>query len=461
MDFGDMGAMNEDHERRPADHQVQQQQQQQQQGNEEEDTWLRVHELRHEGQNMDNEIPPHHQQHQDSSSSQKGPQQHQPFHTRHRGSTEKNKQQQQQQQQQEQERQQQLIWKHSGGGMISTVMAEIIDKLPPVPKPTSPLINGTLLMRDVHLSGDYQADTTLILPSYTTVHLEGSITPTLKLSGGDNLPQGNLVAALVLSYKADMVGVEASGTGALFDCSGWNSTNSTTNTSSLAGIWFQSVLGAWVRNVVVRNCGMGVPAGPRPMYQTGNIRIVDCFGASVVGVESHSSYNRGLWTQSSRVVVWDGYFHDNLADGIDFDSATSKSVAYNNRCHNNSRHGIFVEEGASYNVLVNNTCLENAGNGICLGSLYGPSGTNENTVLANILGPDDYPGSGGAKSGISFGGSDYAHRQIDLVAVGNTINGNVASHGNIQHSVFALNRRIASYEDFNMRTNDSVWLNNP
>ena len=354
------------------------------------------------------------------------------------------------------------VLRHTGGGLISSVMADIIDKLPYIPRPPGHVINGTKLMRRVHLSGDYKADVPLVLPSYVTVFLDGSITPTMKLAATQSMPQGNLMAALVLGYKADMLGIEGEGSGALLDCSGWNSTNSTTNTSSLTGIWFESVLGAFVRNLAIRNCGMGAPAGPRPMYASGNIRIDQCFGAAVEGVESYNSYNRGLWSQASRLVVWNGNFHHNLADGIDFDSVTSKSVAYNNTCNDNGRHGIFVEEGASYNVLVNNVCLRNRGNGICLGSLLGPSGTNYNTVLANILGPDNYPGSGGQQSSISFGGSDYTHRQLDLVAVGNVINGNVASHGNIDHGVFVLNTNIESYEDFNIdRANDSLWLNNP
>lgn len=360
-----------------------------------------------------------------------------------------------------------ILWKpviveHTGGGLISEVMETIISKLPFIPRPNATVINGTKLMRQVHLHGDYKADVTLVLPSYVTVFLEGTLTPTMKLAGTDDMPQGNLMAAMVLGSKADMLGFEGVGQGAVLDCSGWNSTNTTTNTSSLTGIWFNSVLGAWVRNVTIKNCGMGAPAGPRPMYGSGNIRIADCFGTAIVDVESFGSYNRGLWSQTSRVVVWNGYFHHNVADGIDFDSATSKSVAYNNVCNDNGRHGIFVEEGASYNVLVNNTCLRNQGNGICVGSEMGPSGTNENTVLANTLGPDNYPGTGGQHSSISFGGSDIPHTQMDLVAIGNTMNGNVGSHGFIQHSLLALNENIESYQDFNvLRINDSLWLNNP
>ena len=61
---------------------------------------------------------------------------------------------------------------HRGGGLTSGVMASIISKLPPVTTNSSGgLYDGKQLMRTVRLSGDYQADVPLLLPSFTCIAL--------------------------------------------------------------------------------------------------------------------------------------------------------------------------------------------------------------------------------------------------------------------------------------------------
>ena len=66
-------------------------------------------------------------------------------------------------------------YRHSGGGLTSAVMASIIAKLPAVTPPKSGVREGDRLMRIVRLSGAYQADVPIILPSYTRLILDGSI----------------------------------------------------------------------------------------------------------------------------------------------------------------------------------------------------------------------------------------------------------------------------------------------
>ena len=62
-----------------------------------------------------------------------------------------------------------------GGGLTSTVMASIISKLPPLTPPATGVRDGDALMRTVRLTGAYEADVPLILPSYTRLVLDGTM----------------------------------------------------------------------------------------------------------------------------------------------------------------------------------------------------------------------------------------------------------------------------------------------
>jgi parallel beta-helix repeat protein len=258
------------------------------------------------------------------------------------------------------------VW-HSGGGLTSAVMRDIIEKLPPLPTLKPLITNGSALMRTVHLDGAYKADTALVLPSFTRLVLApgSTVTPTLALGANPHFPRGNFATALVVVFGQRMVAVE----GGSWDCNGWTSSNASTNTSTLAGIWFYNVTGGLIKDLTIRGCGNPAPAGPSPNYVTGNIWVSNGgYGNTVSHVESSHSFNRGIWAEAHKLLVLHSTFHHNAADGIDFDAYTSKSVAYNNTCYNNSRHGIFLEEGASENTIIGNTCHSNAACALCQGS---------------------------------------------------------------------------------------------
>ena len=127
---------------------------------------------------------------------------------------------------------------HSGGGLTSAVMRDVIEKLPALPAlALSPVVtNGSALMRTVHLDGAYQADAALVLPSFTRLVLApgSTVTPTLALGAGPDFPRGNFATALVLASGKRMVAVE----GGSWNCDGWTSSNASggTNTSTLSGI---------------------------------------------------------------------------------------------------------------------------------------------------------------------------------------------------------------------------------
>jgi parallel beta-helix repeat protein len=358
---------------------------------------------------------------------------------------------------------------HFGGGLFSTVQ-DMISKLPLL-KIQPPIFNATKLVRTVKLSGEYKADVPLVLPSYTRLLLSQGTTVTAvdglgPPPGGG--PRGRLETALVIAgaqhydpikrawvgEDTQMVGVE----GGHWSCKELTATN----VSAISGIWFVGVIGGWIENVVIDSCGHGYQSGPTPNYVTGNIQIVNGWGNSIHAVESTGS-PRGVWAQTVKLVVWHGHFHRNSGDGLDFDSGSSKCVAYDNVCENNHRHGVFLEEGASSNLVINNTLLSNHGFGVCEGSAEaGP--THDNLLLANILGPNHYNGTGGGGS-LAVGGGGWQHRSNDFMAVGNEFTTGVATHGGILRGLVSLNdqqnKEPVTFSSDRMMANGSVYFWNP
>ena len=122
---------------------------------------------------------------------------------------------------------------HTGGGLTSAVMSSLISKLPPVTPPKSGVRDGARLMRTVRLSGDYQGDVSLILPSYTRLVLEGSISalPYQLAWTEESAGAPNQTASLVSVKNAQMVSVE----GGRWTCAGWNSSATQGNTTTVHG----------------------------------------------------------------------------------------------------------------------------------------------------------------------------------------------------------------------------------
>ena len=145
-------------------------------------------------------------------------------------------------------------FRHRGGGLTSDVMASIISKLPPVTTNSSGVRDARQLMRTVRLSGDYQADVPLLLPSFTRLVLDGTITAVpYKLSwtpGSAGDP--NTTAAIVSAKGAQMVSVE----GGSWSCAGWNSSASQGNATDVTAIYFDDTSFSFIRNLTISHCGM-------------------------------------------------------------------------------------------------------------------------------------------------------------------------------------------------------------
>jgi parallel beta-helix repeat protein len=299
---------------------------------------------------------------------------------------------------------------HTGGGLTSAVMSSIISKLPVVTPPKDGVRDDSL-MRTVRLSGDYKGDEPLILPSFTRLVLNGSMTALpyalswTKGSAGDP----NETASLVSVKDAVMVSVE----GGSWTCADWNSTAAKGNTSTVTAIFFDNTSYSFIRNLNITSCGqysggqnsaqMGIG---RTGFNSGNIRVStprseegayppestgDGGGSNVVeNVESSYSWNRGIWAQTQKLVVSGGKYHHNDADGIDLDGGSSYNTIHNAEFYMNARCGIFIEFSASFNTIVGNRLHSNHWSQI-------GTGTDEkhtqrhNVILANVLGPSDYP----------------------------------------------------------------------
>merc|ERR1712032_1556205 len=144
------------------------------------------------------------------------------------------------------------------------------------------------------------------------------------------------------------------------------------------------------------------------------------------------------------------------------------SVAYNNVCLNNRRHGVFLEEGASSNVIVNNTLINNSGAGVSEGSAVAGH-TNDNVILANILGPDCNHATPTLNAPspcygqpLTVGGASYERRTNDFLAVGTTMGGQgTGTHGSIYRGVFSLNQGFGGFPEDRASPNASIYFYNP
>eukprot|EP01052_Picozoa_sp_SAG31_P010918 SAG31_NODE_607_length_13606_cov_11.366699_14_plen_390_part_00 len=283
---------------------------------------------------------------------------------------------------------------HSGGGLTSVVQESIISKLPPVTPPTTGVRSGKL-MRTVHLSGAYQADVPLILPSYTRLILDGSMDALPYKLGwtAGSAGQPNQTAAMVSVKGAQMVSVE----GGSWSCARWNSSTAQGNTTDVAAIYFDSTSFSFIRNLKIRSCG-GYSGGNnsasigigRPHYVSGNIRISGGTSNVVENIESSHSSNRGIWVQSQKLVVSGGSYHHNDADGIDLDSSSSHNTIHNASFYMNARCGVFLEFSASYNTIIGNKMWSNHEASACTGE-YAGSKQTYNVLVGNVLGPSNYP----------------------------------------------------------------------
>lgn len=273
-----------------------------------------------------------------------------------------------------------------------------------LPRPESPetsWINSTFLSY-LSLEGAFVVDSSIQLPSLFVLQLSGaSITVTASVGTAAIIANGT-------RYTAITGGASGRGT---IDCSGW--TNATT--PDFRGILALNTAFVQISSLSIVHCGQG---GSGSIHVHG---VPFTYNAEVgPDVEVSFSANRGVWVETTAgVFVHHSRFHDNVADGIDFDAYTSASYAMSNECFNNARHGIFIEQGANLVVASNNTCYNNSGNGIALYNNLASGALQGNVVIGNYLRDN---GAEGASWGSDDNGGNAP--AVNNVFAGNVLSGN-------------------------------------
>jgi len=234
------------------------------------------------------------------------------------------------------------------GSGVNAAMAFFLPR-PAFPTATS-WINSSLLSYLTLDGGVYTVDVAIQVPSLFVLRLSAA---TLLAA-----PSAQTAAVIMNATRYSAVTGGPAGRGVV-DCRAWTNASGTPDFRGILALDAQFVQ---VASLSVLRCGAGGTGGI-------HVRGVPFTYNAEIGpdVEVAFSANRGVWSETNAgLVVHHGRFHDNAADGIDFDAYSSSSVALSNECFNNARHGIFIEQGANQIVASNNSCYNNSGNGIAL-----------------------------------------------------------------------------------------------
>jgi len=314
------------------------------------------------------------------------------------------------------------------GTTLSKLQTLISQELPDA-GPLPGLDANETTMRYLHLSGEYLADSTLILPSRLHVSLNGTV------HGNPGNQTSDRVG--LIQIQGSFVSV----TGGSFTCD---------DGDTAYAIDCDKCSNVFIQNLTTSGCGQG------------NLHLMGGTAVEIRYVESSGS-NRGVWSQtpSGKALITDSYFHDNSADGVDLDSFSAHVMLKNNRFENNKRTGVFVEEGAGMNYILDNYFFNNTFGVAFYTNLGGKSPgkfpTKDNWVIGNT-----FLKNGGA---ISLGGmrgngaTDTFIAQNTIQDNGNSFGANGALVGN--HVLMSATHDVRSdrYEQY--RTGNVTFFTEP
>lgn len=218
------------------------------------------------------------------------------------------------------------------------------------------------------LTGQFTADTQLLLQSHTAVILDGLF----------QVPAGSKLSQVVTAPNPSEF---ISFSGGTIDLGG----------RPMAGIFFPSTTMAFLDQVTVQN------GGQRDVRTSGAmIHLQNGGGYNILHANTvNNSGGRCIWTQENhaRYVVLENYLTNCNMDGVDFDSSTSNSFAIGNNNVDNIRYGVFIEQSDSFNKVYGNTTTTQGvssipGHGIGIynnaTSSSTRSVTDANTVFSNV-----------------------------------------------------------------------------
>lgn len=199
------------------------------------------------------------------------------------------------------------------------------------------------------LSGDYECDTPLLLPSLLILQLEGTIRAASNLSAAD-VPR---FTGMVTMNNTEYSGV----VGGTYDASSVPAVNGSRGYQAISIVNGGHNVVRSVRAIANHSdSAIGINMSPYA-------EVAHCDAG---GEDGAMSLGRCIWTlATSHALIHHNHVHHCSAHALDFDAYTTTSVAYGNLCENNREEGIFVEETASGNFVFNNTARRN-GAGISL-----------------------------------------------------------------------------------------------
>jgi parallel beta-helix repeat protein len=218
------------------------------------------------------------------------------------------------------------------------------------------------------LTGQFTADTQLLLQSRTAVVLNGLF----------QVPAGSKLTQVVTAANPSQF---ISFSGGTIDLGGL----------PLAGIFFPSTTLSLIERTTVQN------GGSRDVRTGGGmIHLQNGGGYNILHANTvNNSGGRCIWTQQkvARYVVLENYLANCNMDGTDFDSSTSNSFAIDNDNVDNLRYGVFIEQSDSFNKVYGNTTTTRdvpgiPGHGVGIYNNATTSAaravTDKNTVFSNV-----------------------------------------------------------------------------
>jgi hypothetical protein len=311
------------------------------------------------------------------------------------------------------------------GSKTSEIQAQVIAKAalwrpePYMPNVTA-IVNASFL-RFLIISGVYQADAALRLPSFFVLAAANATFETAPdcSTSKDGLCSGSQLVkdgAVVLANRTNFTAV----LGGSFDCSAIEPSSGGRRVSfGVRGIWGLAAWGFTVHDATVRNCGIGAN------HSSGNIHFQGRDGLNFseplhgeIRGTTIAGPSRGIWTETiGKVAI---HHNDVRADvGIDLDGFTGDVYVYSNqiiaRDRDASGYGLWIEEGSQGVFAWNNTIARHAtGMYIYNGGVKARGNSNhllfENTVLdskGSGLGWGYHNGMAAVASGSYFGSNVF------------------------------------------------------
>eukprot|EP01047_Picozoa_sp_COSAG01_P034548 COSAG01_NODE_2600_length_7396_cov_35.648212_10_plen_445_part_00 len=296
-------------------------------------------------------------------------------------------------------------------GTRASMLQELIDALPP-PVPltnVTAVVNATQLRR-LRLTGSYEADIPLRLPSLFVLALGEGTTYTASAAGIGN----RSVSCQIAGKHPDGTWcdhprmISANGTyytaivGGNFDCGALPPAFFGTT-----GIFGGHVRAFTLLNVKVRNCGEG------RNYSTGNVMVQDGDHGEI----SHSEFSggsRGIWLERNvALAVHHVHVHD-CGPLIDVDNGNNGVLLYSNVMENTDAYGMWIELSSTGCWVFNNT-IRNASFAIVAVSAAG-----HRFIGNRLLDPNCANGHCGT---IVFGVASKGPGRLGDIFASNTISG--------------------------------------